>query len=139
MPEILRAIANTLREFVGNRRKNPRHKVRLAAVVSLLDARANASPATVAGHTRDVSADGLGLVLPAIRIGERYLAGDRVTLRITIKLPDAHARLYGTPVRYERLEGEGSPDKGFLVGVRITEMDERDRELFTAYLLTIKQ
>ena len=136
MSELIRTIASRLRELVGNRRRAPRHKVRLAVFVSLLDAAPGAAPAGVAGHTRDASESGIGLVLPAIRVGGRYLVGDDITLRLTIKLPTGSARLYGTPVRYERLdEGreDGQPDAApFLVGVRLTE--DGDRALFADYL-----
>ena len=37
MPERLRTIANRLRELLGNRRRAPRHRVRLSVFVSLLD------------------------------------------------------------------------------------------------------
>jgi hypothetical protein len=135
MPELIRSIANRLREYVGDRRRATRHRVRLAVVVSLLEERAGAPP-TVAGHTQDVSLSGLAVVLPSIRIGERYLAGEGQTLRLTLKLPNATARLYGTPVRYERLEGEG-PDRGYLVGVRLTDAEE-GRAALAAYIKTLK-
>lgn len=138
MPERLRSIASRLRQFVADRRRAPRFKVRLPVFVSLLDAASGAQPATANGHTRDVSEDGLAVVLPAIRIGDRYLVGDSVTLRVTLKLPEASARLYGTPVRYERLE-EGQTDAGFVIGIRLTETDERDRVLLADYLKTLKK
>jgi hypothetical protein len=140
MPERLRTIASRLREFVGNRRRAARHRVRLAVFVSLLDPTPGATPAAgVAGHTRDVSESGLGVVLPAIRLGGRYLAGDAVTLRLTLKLGEQTARLYGTPVRYERLEEgqDGQTDPGFLVGVRLTE--DGDRALLADYLKGLKK
>ena len=134
MPELLRTIASRLREFVGNRRRAPRHRVRLAVFVSLLDAGPGAPPAGgVAGHARDASDTGLGVVLPAIRLGGRYLVGDGVTLRLTLKLGDASARLYGTPVRYERLDDEGQDGQpGFLLGIRLHE--DGDRALLAEYL-----
>ena len=137
MPERLRSIANRLRQYVADRRRAPRHGVRLPVVVSLLNVRVVATPATLSGYTRDVSADGLGLILPAIRIGDRYLVGEDHTLRINLKLPDAHARLYGVPVRYERLE-EGQPDRGFFVGLRLTETTDPDYALFSEYLDSLK-
>ena len=139
MSELLRTIASRLRELVGNRRRAPRHKVRLPVFVSLLDGAAGSAPAVVAGHTRDVSESGLAVILPAIRIGGRYLAGDGVTLRLTLKLADASARLYGTPVRYERLEGgeDGDGEPTFMVGIRLNEGG--DRALLNEYLEGLKK
>lgn len=140
MPERLRTIASRLREFVGNRRRASRHRVRLAVFVSLLDSTPGATPAAgVAGHTRDASESGLGVVIPAIRLGGRYLVGDGVTLRLTLKLGEQTARLYGTPVRYERLEEgqDGQPDPCFLVGVHLTE--DGDRAILADYLKGLKK
>ena len=139
MPERLRTIASRLREFVGNRRRAPRRKVRLAVFVSLLDATPGEPPAGgVAGHTRDASESGLAVVLPVIRLGGRYLVGDGVTLRLTLQLGERSARLYGTPVRYERLEADqdGETDPGFLVGIRLHE--DGDRALLAEYLKGLK-
>lgn len=138
MPEHLRKIASRLRELVADRRRAPRYRVSLPVSVSLLDAEASAEPALVQGHTRDLSDDGLGVVLPNIRVGGRYLVGDSVTLRVTLKLPEGYARLYGTPVRYEKLEGVG-PDKGFVVGIRLTDTSERDHALLVNYLKSLSK
>lgn len=139
MPERLRTIASRLREFVGNRRRAPRRQVRLAVFVSLLDAAPGALPAGgVAGHTRDASESGLGVVLPVIHLGGHYLVGDGVTLRLTLKLGEQSVRLYGTPVRYERLEEgqDGHADPGFLLGISLNE--DGDRALFAEYLKGLK-
>ena len=136
MPELIRTIASRLRELVGNRRRAPRHRVRLPAFVSVLDGAPGSAPAGVAGHTRDASESGLSVVLPGIRVGGSYLVGEGVTLRVTLKLHEASVRLYGTPVRYERLE-EGQPDAGdFLVGIRLN--DDGDRALLSEYLKILK-
>lgn len=138
MPEHLRRIASRLRELVADRRRSPRHRVSLPVSVSLLGAEASAEPVLVQGRTRDVSEDGLGVVLPHVRVGGRYLVGDSVTLRITLKLPEAYARLYGTPVRHEKLDADGA-DAGFFVGIRLTDTDERDRTLFVNYINSLKK
>ena len=138
MPELIRSITSRLREFVGNRRRAPRLQLRFPVVVSLLDAGGRAHPATLSGHTRDASESGLGVILPAIRVADRYLVGEGHTLRVILKLPDAHARLYGTPVRYERLE-EGQPETGYLVGIRFTETADEDYATLVAYLRRMKK
>ncbi len=137
MPELVRRIAGRLRRMVSDRRRSPRLKARLPVVVSLLEAEGGTEPANATGHTRDLSAEGLGLVLPNIRVGGRYLVGDSVTLRVTLKLPDAYARLYGRPVRYEKLDADDA-ERGFLVGLRLADTSEQDRALVAAYLKTLK-
>jgi hypothetical protein len=136
MPEHLRKIANRIRQLVANRRRAPRYRVSLPVSVTLLGAEASAEPALSQGRTRDVSEDGLGLILPNIRVGGSYLVGDSVTLRVTLKLPDGYARLYGTPVRHEKLDANG-PETGFLVGIRLTDTDARDRALLVNYVKSL--
>jgi hypothetical protein len=139
MSEHLRKIASRLRVLIGNRRHAPRHRVQLPVFVSLLDNAAGAAPAGVAGQTCDASDSGLAIILPAVRVGGRYLVGDGITLRLTLKLEGASARLYGTAVRYERLEGghEGRDEAAFLVGIHFNE--DGDRALLSEYLKSLKK
>ncbi|MCA1557218.1 MAG: PilZ domain-containing protein [Acidobacteria bacterium] len=138
MPELIRSIAARFREYLGNRRRAPRYRVRLSVRVSPLR---TAKPARVSaseqdalyGYTRDISTSGLALVLPAIRINNIYLMGEGRTLEILIEHESEPIVIYAVPVRYEKLE-EGEADKGYVVGIRITEMIEEDRKRFTALL-----
>jgi hypothetical protein len=137
MPELLRSITSRLRDFVGNRRRAPRHRVKLSVFVAVLDAAPGAPPsAGLAGYTHDLSDGGLALLLPAVRVGGRYLVGEGVKLRITLKLDGASARLYGTPVRYEQLDG-APPEARYLVGVRLD--DAGDRAVLADYLKSLKE
>ena len=77
-----------------------------------------------AGHTVNVSADGLGVVLHAQNIDEQFLLGAEGSMSIEIQ---------ATPVRYEKLE------EGYLIGVRISQMSERNREFFEEYLREIAE
>ncbi len=142
MPELMRSIVSRLRELVGNRRRAPRHPARVVAVVSLVGSKTAArippNLPTLAGHTLDISATGIGLIVPAIRVGERYLTGQDQLLHLTLKLPSGIVQLRCAPARYEQL-GEGDADKGYLVGVRIKEISDRDRSLLTEYLRTLRK
>ena len=146
MPEVMRAIAARLREFVGNRRRAPRHRARLLFSVSLLDVKATTDKASppqkrrapaVEGYTRDLSATGLALIVPAIRVGDRYLSGEGNILSIKLELPAGPVQAQAAPVRYEQL-GEENEEKGFLIGAHITEMSESDRARYTEYLVGFK-
>lgn len=82
-----------------------------------------------AGHTLNISAQGLAVVLHAQNIDEEYLAGGEGSMAIELDLPNGLAiEIHATPVRYEKLA------EGYLIGARISEMRERDRELFEEYL-----
>ena len=82
-----------------------------------------------AGHTVNVSAHGLAVVLHAQNIDEQYLLGAEGSMAIELDLPDGSSiEIQATPVRYEKQEG------GYLIGARISEMSERSRRLFEEYL-----
>ena len=91
----------------------------------------------LAGYTRDVSATGLALVVPSIRIGGQYITGENRTLEITLKLPTGVIKVKATPVRYSPLEQDAA-DTGYFIGVQIVLMSNEDRARFDAYLETLR-
>lgn len=138
MPELIRSIATRFREYLGNRRRAPRFKLRLSISVTPMQA---AKPARVAatrdalyGYTRDISTTGLALILPAIRINNTYLTGEDRTLEILVEHESDPIVIYGVPTRYEKLEEEDGADKGYLIGVKITDMNDHDRARFETLL-----
>jgi hypothetical protein len=85
-----------------------------------------------AGHTVNISAEGLGVVLHAQNIDEQYLMGSEGSMSIELDLPNGLSiEIQATPVRYEKL-GEG-----YLIGARISAMTARNREFFEEYLREI--
>lgn len=138
MAELIRSIAARFREYLGNRRRAPRRRVRLSVRVSPVKAarpaRVNAAETdALYGCTRDISSTGLALILPSIRINNIYLTGEDRTLEILIEDESDPIVIYGISARYEKLE-EGKADKGYLIGVRITEMSPEDRARYNALL-----
>ena len=137
MSELPRRIVSHLRRFIGNRRRSRRVRARLNFTLSLSDPRVNTNGGRrlpkLAGHTLDVSVTGLGLVVPAIRIGEHYLAGADRTLHIKLELPSGPVEMKVATVRYESLEDES----GYLIGARILEMSDTDRMSFQKYVTRI--
>lgn len=133
MPELIRSIVGRLREFAGDRRHAYRRRLKLPCKVSIhhLTGQLNGRRAVPAihGHTRDISSTGVGLIVPAIRIGEHYLTGEDRLLRIVLELPSGPIQLIVTPVRYEPL-GDDDEEQGFVIGARITDISAQDRELF---------
>jgi|ERR1044071_6861978 len=134
MSELPRRIVSRLRRFVGNRRHSKRVRARLSFTLSLSDPRLSTNGhrrlPSLDGYTLDVSSTGLALVVPAIRIGEHYLAGDDRKLHIKLELPAGPVEMRVATVRYESLE-DGS---GYLIGARILEMSASDRASFDKYV-----
>src|SRR6185436_20026619 len=130
MSELPRRIVSRLRHFIGNRRRCKRVRVRLSFRLSLADPRVSSNGArrlpTLDGHTLDVSTTGLALIVPAIRIGEHYLAGADRKLHVKLDLPTGPVEMKVAAVRYEGLED----DTGYLIGARILEISDTDRVSF---------
>ena len=136
MSELPRRIVSHLRRFIGNRRHSKRVRARLNFTLSLSDLRLSSNGSrrlpALAGHTLDVSTTGLALVVPAIRIGEHYLAGSDRKLHIRLELPSGAVEMKVVSVRYESLEDES----GYIIGARIVEMSDSDRASFEKYVLS---
>ena len=137
MSELPRRIVSRLRRFVGNRRHSRRVRVRLNFTLRLSDPRVNSNGGRrlpkLNGHTLDISATGLALIVPAIRIGEHYLAGADRKLHIKLELPTGPVEMKVATVRYESLEDEG----GYLIGAQILEMSDTDKVSFDKYVTQI--
>src|ERR1044071_9348383 len=134
MSELPRRIVSQLRRFIGNRRHSRRVRARLSFTLSLSDQRVSSNGSrrlsTLDGHTLDVRVSGLALIVPAIRIGEHYLAGADRKLHVKLELPSGPIEMKVVTVRYENLE-DGS---GYLIGARILEMSDTDRATFQKYV-----
>ena len=120
-----------------DRRQSPRLNAtldaRLEFSVLLRDTEPNAGGVqhlrACAGHTVNISAHGLAVVLHAQNIDEQYLLGAEGSMAIELDLPNGSSiDIQATPVRYEKQE------QGYLIGARICEMTERNRGLFEEYL-----
>ena len=137
MSELPRRIVSHLRRFIGNRRRSRRMRARLSFTLSLSDPRVNSNGSRrlpkLDGYTLDVSTTGLALVVPAIRIGEHYLAGADRKLHIKLELPSGPIEMKVATVRYESMDDES----GYLIGARILEMSDTDRVSFAKYVANV--
>lgn len=129
-----------MRSNPEDRRQSPRHdanlQARLEFSVLLREAENSATGVqhmrAVAGHTVNLSAIGLAVMLHAQNIDEQYLSGDEGSMAIELDLPNGLSiEIQATPVRYQKIED------GYLIGARISEMTARDRELYEEYLREI--
>jgi len=135
MSELPRRIVSHLRRFIGNRRRSKRVRARLTFTLSLSDPRLSTNGSrrlpSLNGYTLDVSVTGIALIVPAIRIGEHYLAGADRKLYVKLELPSGPVEMKVVTVRYENLE-DGS---GYLIGARILEISDADRQSFEKCIL----
>jgi PilZ domain-containing protein len=117
------------------RRLKAKCEVELVASLSILDNDIqNSHPSLVfLGRTQDLSATGIGMVLPSTIIDERFCSGSN-RLNLSLHLPGGVVGMEVSPVRCERLT---SPymTHGYLLGTRITNVDDRAR--FERYLETL--
>jgi len=140
MSELPRRIVSHLRRFIGNRRGHKRVRARLTFKLSLADPRVNSNGSrklpTLDGHTLDASVTGLALIVPAIRIGEHYLAGSDRHLHLKLELPSGPVEMKVSPVRYESLD-ESEEETGYVIGARIIEMADGDRASFDQFVAKV--
>jgi len=140
MPELVRSITARLREFVRDRRCAKRYSVRLSCQVEL--ARANVirngshGSHALEGHTRDISSDGMALILPAIRLGDHYLAGENHPLLVHLQLPDSMIEMHMVAVRYDSFADE-EQGAGYILGARITQLGQEDRAQYVEFLANL--
>ncbi|HBB89191.1 MAG TPA: hypothetical protein DC047_16420 [Blastocatellia bacterium] len=137
MPELARSLVSHLRRFVGDRRRAKRQNARLAFTLSLAGTATKLNgarqSATLKGHTLDVSVDGIALIVPSILLGEHHLVGENRKLSVRLELPEGSIEMKVAPIRYESLE-EHETETGYLIGAKIVEMSDSDRERFTQYV-----
>ena len=137
MSGLSRTIATHLRRYIANRRRTKRAGARLAFTLSLANPRVSSNGSrrlpSLDGHTLDLSANGIALVVPAIRIGEHYLVGGDRRLHLRLELPEGPVELNVVPVRYESLE-EDPDESGYVIGARIADVNEVDRPRFNDYV-----
>ena len=88
------------------------------------------------GHTSDLSASGLSLIVPSITLGEHHLVGENRNLNLKLELPVGPIELQVKPVRYESLE-EDETESGYLIGVQIVGMSDEDRAKYVSYSSTL--
>jgi hypothetical protein len=142
MAEFARTIVSRFRKFVGDRRRAKRQRVRLAFSISIPSPakRRNGSRRTISmdGHTLDLSANGMALIVPAITLGEHHLVGENRSLKVQLELPLGPVEMQVVPVRYERLE-EHKSETGYLIAVKIVRMSEEDRARYAEYVPTLLQ
>jgi hypothetical protein len=121
-------------ETISNRRRREtRYRVRLTASVSIVESGEENQWPTVLAYTRDVSREGLCLVMPSTRMGCHNLEGANHIMRVILVLPsgvsiDLKSQLvYCTSYTAES-------EAGYLAGVKIMEINSLDRTVYEDFI-----
>ena len=87
----------------------------------------------VTGETKDLSRTGIAFIVSVIRIQENYLVGEGRVLNAEIDLPDGKVKMQIVGSRYEQV-GQHISTARFLVGAKITQMSQDNREVYEHFL-----
>jgi len=137
MPELIRSVVSRVRVYFRDRRQSPRLRTRLSFTISLcrksngngIQHRAQA----LKGFTRDMSMNGLALLVPRVHLEGHHLAAEGRELRLALELPGGPISMQIIPHRYEQLE---APESGcaYLIAAKIVEMDDADRARHSIFI-----
>lgn len=120
------------------RRLKPRFNVGLACALSLPAAERDQlfPDAALDCRTRDLSETGVGVEADTIYLGYACVVDEGRSLLLELELPDGPVLMHATPAHYLRLDRPGG-GASYLVGLRITEMEDGARTLFDSYLASL--
>lgn len=137
MPELIRSAVSRARMYFKDRRRSPRLGVRLAFSLSVIRQtklkRVNGNDRTLKGHTRDISANGLALLLPQIQLDGYHLASEGREMQLALELSGGVISMVVVPRRYEKLE-RAELGCNYLIGARIIRIDAEDRSRYQDFM-----
>jgi hypothetical protein len=136
---LIRKIATRVAQTIAERRAAVRKKVQVPVVITFEPDRNGAKQtqasddAVITGVTRDISTCGIGVVVGAIRLSEKYLVGQERVLRVEIQVPGRPIVMKVVGRRYEEIGIHMSTER-FLVGAEIVDMSESDRRAYERFV-----
>jgi hypothetical protein len=136
---MIRKWASKFRKTVNKRTVSRRREFHLPIVVSFVPDRNTGSlhqtlnDLAVRGETRDLSATGIGFVVSSIRLREYYLVGEERLLNAELKLPKGKVKMQIVGQRYNQI-GQHVSATQYLVGAKIVQMSDVDRETYKEFL-----
>ena len=137
MPELIRSVVSRVRVYFKDRRQSLRLRTRLSLTISLcrksngnkLQPRAQA----LKGYTRDMSLNGLALLLPKVHLDGHHLAAEGRELQLVLELPGGSISMQIIPHRYEQLEVSESGCT-YVIGAKIVQIDDEDRARYSIFI-----
>ena len=134
MANLIRKLASQLTGFVMSRLTAPRKKLCVPVTISLGSEKdTNHKTLFLKGETKDLSKSGVAVIVPSIRLREKYLVGENRTLYAQLDLPNGKIKVELVGCRYEQM-GIHDSIATYLIGARILKISENDRLLYEEYL-----
>jgi hypothetical protein len=134
MANLIRNFASQLTGFVMSRLTAPRKKLCVPVSISLEPEKySNAKTLFLKGETKDLSKSGVAIIVPSIRLREKYLVGENRTLYAQLDLPNGKINVELVGCRYEQ-QGIHDSVASYLIGARILNISDNDRMLYEEYL-----
>ena len=137
---MLRELVSRFSRTVAERRASVRRKFSFPVKVcfapeekSMVRSNGRCDEAFLSGETTDVSATGIGFVVSAIRIKEKYLVGQDRLLNVELDVSGRKIRMQVRGVRYERIGIHLSTER-YLIGAEIEHISEDDEAAYAELL-----
>lgn len=135
MAKLIRKIAAEITGFMWSRITAPRKKLCVPVVISLDSERtATSKTVYVKGETKDLSKSGVAILIPTIRMCEKYLVGENRTIYAEMDLPNGKIKLELIGCRYEQQLCIHDSVVTYLIGARIHHISQTDWALYEEYL-----
>jgi PilZ domain len=123
----------------NNRRGGPRYRARLPVSVSLVEPETIESQwPSVLAYTRDVSSEGMSIVLLSARLGCYELNEGDYVLRIVLAVSNEASVQITARLVHCGVLTEDDARVGFLVGVKIEEISPEDRTLYDEFISSLR-
>jgi PilZ domain len=126
-------MASAWETISNNRRREPRYRIRLTASVSIVEGVEANQWATVLAYTRDISREGLCLIMPSSRMGCHNLEEANHVLQIRLVLPNGVGLKLESQLVY-CITSASESEVGYLAGVKITEFGPDDHTIYNDFI-----
>lgn len=130
---MLRELVSRFSSTIAERRASVRKKYSVPVKICFArekdGLRSSCDDLFLSGETTDVSETGIGFVVSAIRIKEKYLVGQDRLLNVELDLSGTKVRMQVRGCRYEKVGIHISTEK-YLVGGEIVSVDDADKSAY---------
>lgn len=136
----LRKLISKFDKSITERNIAQRHKYEVPITVSFEPVRKTrglnlpVQKPLIRGETKDLSKTGIAFIVSSIRFNEDYLVGDGRCLDVELKLPNGKVEMQIVGQRYEQFGDKYNSGIKFLIGAKIVQMSEADKELYEEFL-----